>query len=206
MFDSHDAGPSALHASKVSPKEEAFCLAIVSGANASDAYRTAYRPQRAKAKTIHEKASRLMAKGKVQARVAELMAPVIADAQMSRLEWLELLTRCCRFDPRKMFDTKGTLKAITEFDENEAAAIAGFEVCGQRQGTRSGKRVEEMIRVKLTSRLDALALVGKACHWYADQQEHLGSDGGPVQKSIVVSFVRPSISSEEAYHGLMNGS
>ncbi len=92
MFNSHDAGPSALRASKVSPKEDAFCLAIVAGANASDAYRTAYRPQRAKPKTIHEKASRLMAKGKVQARVDELMAPVIAEAQMTRTEWLQWLT------------------------------------------------------------------------------------------------------------------
>lgn len=104
MFDSNDVRPPMSQASKMSPKEEAFCLAIVSGANASDAYRTAYRPQRAKAKTIHEKASRLMAKGKVRARIDELMAPVIAEAQMTRTEWLQWLTKCSRFDPRKLFD------------------------------------------------------------------------------------------------------
>ncbi len=82
-------------------KEEAFCLAIVEGLNESDAYRKAYKPQRAKAKTIHEKASRIMARGKVRARVAELMAPVIAKVQMSRTEWLQRLTNCCRFDPRR---------------------------------------------------------------------------------------------------------
>jgi len=88
-------------------KEEAFCLAIVEGLNESDAYRKAYKPQRAKAKTIHEKASRIMARGKVQARVTELMGPVIATAQMSRTEWLERLTQCCQFDPRKLFDVQG---------------------------------------------------------------------------------------------------
>ena len=45
----------------LTPKEEAFCIAVIAGRNPSDAYRTAYRPQRAKAKTIHEMASRLMA-------------------------------------------------------------------------------------------------------------------------------------------------
>jgi hypothetical protein len=60
-------GPSR----RLSPKEEMFCLAIVEGLSKSDAYRKAYNPQRAKAKTIHEKASRIMARGKVRARIAE---------------------------------------------------------------------------------------------------------------------------------------
>lgn len=49
---------------KLSPKEEAFCLAIVEGHSKSDAYRKAYKPKRAKAKTIHEKASRIMARAR----------------------------------------------------------------------------------------------------------------------------------------------
>jgi phage terminase small subunit len=112
----------------LTPREEAFCLAIVEGLSSSDAYRKAYKPQRAKAKTIHEKASRIMAKGKVKARIAELMAPVIAKAQMTRTEWLQRLTRTCRFDPRKMFDAEGKPKPITELEENEAAAIEQYEL------------------------------------------------------------------------------
>lgn len=46
-------------------KEETFCLAVMAGHNPSDAYRKAYKPQRAKPKTIHEMASRLMATHKV---------------------------------------------------------------------------------------------------------------------------------------------
>jgi hypothetical protein len=38
------------------------------------------------------------------------MVPVIARAQMSRQEWLEWLTKCCRFDPRMMFDAQGNRK------------------------------------------------------------------------------------------------
>jgi hypothetical protein len=39
----------------------------------SDAYRRAYNVQRAKPKTVHEKASRLFARDKVKARVRELL-------------------------------------------------------------------------------------------------------------------------------------
>ena len=201
------ARPPTLPAHRVSPKEEAFCLAIVAGSNASDAYRTAYRPQRAKAKTIHEKASRLMTRGKVQARIAELMAPVIAGAQMSRAEWLERITRCCRFDPRKMFDSMGNLKGINQLDDSEAIALLAFESpenfggCGARP-----RKVRGTTRFRFIDRVAALALLGKACHWYADRREGTREpDGGSMQKNIVVEFVKPSVSHEEAYHRMVTG-
>lgn len=60
-------------------KQEAFCLAIVSGLSQADAYRKAYDASRMQAKTVQEKASRLMADGKVRARVEELRAPVVEE-------------------------------------------------------------------------------------------------------------------------------
>jgi phage terminase small subunit len=152
---------------KLTPKEEAFCLAIVEGLSKSDAYRKAYKPQRAKPKTIHEKASRIMARGKVRARVAELMAPVIAEAQMKRTEWLQRLASCCRFDPRKMFDAHGKPKPITQLEENEAAAIEQYELHAEIP-TADGCRKAFRVKVKFLNRLSALALLGEACHWYAD--------------------------------------
>jgi phage terminase small subunit len=187
---------------KLTPKEEAFCLAIVEGLRASDAYRRAYKPQRAQAKTIHEKASRLMAKGKVQARVAELMAPVIAEAQMTRTEWLQRLARCCRFDPRKMFDAHGKPKPITELEENEAAAIEQYELHAEIP-TADDCRKAFRGKIKFLDRLSALALLGKACHWYADRREDATPDGAPIQKEIVVRFVRPSKSPEGDYRRMV---
>jgi terminase small subunit-like protein len=184
---------------KLTPKEEAFCLAIVAGLHASDAYRRAYKPQRAKAKTIHEKASRLMARGKVRARVAELMAPVIAEAQMTRTEWLTILTKCCRFDPRKLFDAHGKPKPITELEENEAAAIEQYELHAEIP-TVDDRRKAFRVKIKFLDRLSALALLGEACHWYADHREEPGGlNGGPIQKNIIVRLVKPPRSPEEAY-------
>jgi hypothetical protein len=59
--------------------------------NQADAYRAAYPNQKMSDKTIWEAASRLMKKGKVNARIAELRdilaMPSIMTAQ-ERLEWL----------------------------------------------------------------------------------------------------------------------
>ncbi len=79
-----------------------------------------------KAKTVSEKASRIIALGKVRARLRELMAPVIAKAQLTREQWLESIARIAMSDPRKMFDAHGNPMEIAELGDNEAAAIAGF--------------------------------------------------------------------------------
>jgi hypothetical protein len=90
-----------------------------------------------------------------------------------------------------MFAATGKLKPITNLDENEAAAIAAFEVHGEIQDT-DGSRKKVTVKYKFTDRLTALALLGKACHWYSDRREDAGPNGTPNQKETVVRFVRPS--------------
>jgi len=73
----------------ITGKQEKFCQAIIQGHNQSEAYRLAYGVKKATAKTINERASRLMANSKVVARVAELRAPAVKKAQRSYGEWLQ---------------------------------------------------------------------------------------------------------------------
>jgi hypothetical protein len=89
-------------------------------------------------------------------------------------------------------------------DENEAAAIAGFEVHGELEGT-DGSRKAVTVKFKFLNRIDALALIGKACHWYAGEQEQTGADSGSNQKTIVVNFVKPSMPPEESYRRMVGG-
>ena len=128
------------------------------------------------------------------------MARVIASAQMSRTEWLERLTQCCQFDPRKMFDAQGRPKKLAELDDNEAAAIAVFEVSETVHGHDFVKRT---FRVRFLDRLSALALMGKACHWYADRQEQTERDGVPIPRNLTVQFVDAALSPEEAYRRMV---
>jgi hypothetical protein len=70
---------------------------------------------------------------------------------------------------------------------------------GEIQGS-DGSRKAVTVKFKFENRIDALALLGKACQWYADRQEQTASDGEPVQKDIIVRFVKPSMSPKESYH------
>jgi hypothetical protein len=153
-------------------KEEAFCIAVLAEQNLSDAYRAAYKPQRAKAKTIHEMASRLMAKPKVRARIEMLMQPVIERAQFSREEWLEALVRIIRADIRKMFDSAGNPLPITDLGANEAAAIEAFDVYSGANGSSSERHgCDSVLKVQMVDQLQALELYGKAMGYFAETGE-----------------------------------
>jgi hypothetical protein len=182
---------------KLTPKEEAFCIAIVAGLNQSAAYRKAYNPRRATAKTINEMACRLMKNPKITTRVAELMQPLVADAQMKRWEWLERMTRLARHDPRKMFDEDGRPKPITDLETAEAEAVEAFELVEQCDG--DGRLLRAGSRVRFIDRVEILALLGKALGYYADQcgiAEVWNKNSVPPVK---LEIVPASLSPHEAY-------
>ncbi len=56
----------------LSQKQENFCQAYIETGNASGAYRTAYSVSGMKPATINRKATGLMAKGAIRARISEL--------------------------------------------------------------------------------------------------------------------------------------
>lgn len=63
-------------AEKLTPKQEAFCLAYVETGNASEAYRRAYSAGSMKPDVIAVKASELLKNGKVTVRVQELQGDI----------------------------------------------------------------------------------------------------------------------------------
>ena len=62
----------ALKGSGLTPKQQHFCRAVVSGCTMSDAYREAYSTSRMKPATINREAHALMAIPKITARVEVL--------------------------------------------------------------------------------------------------------------------------------------
>lgn len=65
----------------LTPKQEAFCQAIVSGISQADAYRKAYDAKSMKPAVVQNKASLLMKKGEVRVRIENLRRPVIEKLQ-----------------------------------------------------------------------------------------------------------------------------
>ena len=78
----------------LTPKQEAFAQAIVTGISQSDAYRSAFTVgAKTKPETVNQAASRLMADSNITARVAELREPIAKKAQITLEGHLDDLMR-----------------------------------------------------------------------------------------------------------------
>lgn len=78
---------------QLTPKQEAFCIAVVETGNASEAYRRAYNTSRMKPDSINRKAKEMMDLGKISARIQELRRPAVEKAQVTLEQHLNDLKR-----------------------------------------------------------------------------------------------------------------
>ena len=109
----------------LTPKQEAFAQAIVTGVNQSDAYRAAYKVKPGtKPESVNQNASRIMANVNVMSRVAELRLSVAKKAQITLESHLDDLMR---------------LRNMAAKEKQYSAAIAA-EVA---RGKASGVHVEK---------------------------------------------------------------
>ena len=65
----------------MTPKQEKFCQAIVSGSTQADSYRMAYDARNMKPETVQNKAYLLMRKDDIRTRIEELRKPVVEKLQ-----------------------------------------------------------------------------------------------------------------------------
>jgi phage terminase small subunit len=104
---------------ELTPKQEAFAQAIVTGMSQSDAYRAAYSADNMKPETVQNKAYQLMKRGEVTARVAELRKPVVEAVQITLASHLERLRE---------------LSAVAESSGQLSAAITAEVARGKASG------------------------------------------------------------------------
>lgn len=78
----------------LTPKQEAFAQAIVTGVSQSDAYRAAYKvAPKTKPESVNQAASKLMSDPNIASRVDELRIPVAKKAQITLESHLDDLLR-----------------------------------------------------------------------------------------------------------------
>ena len=107
-------------------KQNRFCEEVVSGKTQAEAYRIAYSAQDMKDKTIWSKASELMTNGKVTARLEELRAPVIKEAQLTLAAHLNNLLE---------------IRESAVEDRNWSAAVSAETARGKAAGLHTGKAI-----------------------------------------------------------------
>ena len=142
MFIKHGHSNQGHRINGLSAAEEIFCIeAAKPNVTQSAAYKIAF-PNSAKWKdrTVWQRASELMARPAVKAKVAEFREKSNTIGVMQIEECLLTLSHIARSDPRKCFDENGALKKPNEIDNLTAIAISEI-------GAKS---------VKMLSRIDAV--------------------------------------------------
>lgn len=118
----------------LTPKQEKFAQEVASGKSQADAYRAAFDCARSKPETIQSHASRLMADGKVSARVAELKAQLSEKALWTREDSVQILSEIAR-------DAKAARKDKT----------AAVRVLNDMHGYNAPKKIEHSGGVVITA-------------------------------------------------------
>ena len=122
----------------LTPKQEAFAQAIVTGVSQSDAYRAAHQVRPGtKAESVNQNGSRIMTNVNVMSRVAELRLSVAKKAQITLESHLDDLMR---------------LRNMAAKEKQYSAAIAA-EIA---RGKASGVHVEKTQQTVSTRTLDPL--------------------------------------------------
>lgn len=166
---------------ELSPQQEAFATALASGMSQADAYRRAYpRSTSWTDKTVWEKASRLAAAGKVQARVRELGEKAAAANQVTVDRIVRELARIAFGNKRAVMSWGPggvTLKDSEALSDDEAALVAEVKETTSATGGS--------LSLKTHDKVKALELLGKHVGMFADKVELTGRNGGPVTHATV---------------------
>jgi phage terminase small subunit len=76
---------------QLTSKQELFCQRLVSGVNASDAYREVYNASKMKAATVHRSCTELTQNPKIATRVAELRKPIAKASEKTVMSQINRL-------------------------------------------------------------------------------------------------------------------
>lgn len=157
----------------LTPQREAFAAALAQGMTQAAAYRIAY-PKSLKWKdaSVYERASVLAGTAEIRSRVAELAQKAASANEVTVERVVREFARLAFSSPRAMFNEDGSPKKITDLTDDEAAAVAGFEVVSVGNAVMGEGQV---VKVKLADKRAALADLGRHLKMFVDRIEHSGS-------------------------------
>lgn len=158
--------------SELNEKQKRFCEEWMIDMNSTQAAtRAGYS-----AKTANEQGARLLAKVSVQTYIRELREKLSKKMEITQERVLQELGRIAFSDIRRYYNEDGSLKKITELDDDAAAALSGVEVDELFSGF--GEEREHVGYTKKIKRFDKIAAAGhinKMMGWNAPEKiEHSG--------------------------------
>lgn len=179
-------GVKRIKGTKLTPKQERFCLEYMIDQNACAAAR------RAGYKYDKEGPRLLKYYPAVKARIEELRAEQFQRLQMSADEVMIALSRIGRFDPRRMYDEMGNLKMPHEWDDDTALCIAGMDVEERKTVKRKDdddevrNEVVQIRKVKVNDRIAALTVLARRHNLFEKEAMSAGGAIGERLAEIVL--------------------
>jgi phage terminase small subunit len=164
-------------AKPLTPRQHLFVLEYLKDQNATAAYRRAGYAGTPEA--VKANAARLITNDNVRAAIdaglAELRQKVQDETSVSLKRVIEEIAKGAFFDPRAMFNADGSPKPITELEDREASALAGFEVLEQFEGAGPDRVfVGYLKKFKLSERKGYLDMLMKHLGGYKVDNEQKG--------------------------------
>jgi len=156
---------------KLTDKQQAFVREYLLDLNATKAaIRAGYS-----AKTAYSTGQKQLKKSEVQSALQSARAVVAKRLDIKVDRVLREVARCSLYDVRNLFDADGNPKAISELDDDIAAAISGVDV-----GTVTNEMGEKtrVMKYRLVSKEQSLDKLMKHLGLYA--QDHKTPQDDPV--------------------------
>lgn len=131
--------------------------------------------------------TRLLANARVQEAIERKGSDSLEKHGLTPDRTLRELARLAYFDPRKMFNSDGSCKQITELDDDSAAAVAGLEVAELFEGSGEQKHAYGLLKkYKIASKTAALDLAMK-------YHKLIGSDAPTANPVVQINIVAPQV-------------
>jgi phage terminase small subunit len=112
-------------------------------------------------------------KGAVHRRTKALRARILRSEALTAESTLEAIRRGQSYDIRRFFDKKGNLRPLHELTEEEAWAIAGFEIIVKNAAAGDG-HTDTVHKIKLMDRSRYVEMAAKHHGLLTEKVEHSG--------------------------------
>jgi phage terminase small subunit len=162
-------------------RQKAFCRHYASKPDAGEAYRLA--GYESDGKTASDSASRLLAEPGVKAEVSRLQAAIAERAEVQAARVIREVARLALSDVRGILNEDGSLKPVSEWDDEAAACVASIEtdeIWGTegRGPDRTRVQVGVTRKIRFWDKAKALDLL----------MDHLGLTQRPTLESLLIFF------------------
>lgn len=158
-------------------KQELFCNEYIIDFNATRAAKAAgYSEDTAKVIGWEN-----LTKPYLQARIAELRKELADKLNLNKERVLQEYSKIAFFDIRKIYTDDGSLKAVSDIDDDSAAAIAGIEVYEEKINSKDedSESIGSTKKIKVADKRAALDSICKVLGYNAPS-ELTGKGGIPL--------------------------